>query len=90
MIQHAGEPTAKTESTTEKSIEEYQLEAYNGRRRGSLSIALKTKVQKAEVPSTEGTQGFNGTPPRSAMAWQTCLLTGSFNQTGSSFLTGKH
>jgi curli biogenesis system outer membrane secretion channel CsgG len=30
MIQHAGEPTAKTESTTEKSIEEYQLEPYNG------------------------------------------------------------
>ena len=30
MIQHAGEPTAKTESTTDKSIEEYQLEPYNG------------------------------------------------------------
>jgi curli biogenesis system outer membrane secretion channel CsgG len=30
MIQHAGEPTAKTESTTEKNIQEYQLEAYKG------------------------------------------------------------
>src|SRR6266404_9036620 len=30
MIQHAGEPTAKTQSTTEKSLGEYQLEAYNG------------------------------------------------------------
>jgi curli biogenesis system outer membrane secretion channel CsgG len=30
MIEHAGEPTAKTVSTTDKSIEEYQLEAYNG------------------------------------------------------------
>lgn len=30
MIQHAGEPTAKTESTTETSIEEYQLERYDG------------------------------------------------------------
>jgi curli biogenesis system outer membrane secretion channel CsgG len=30
MIQHPGEPTAKTESTTEKSIEQYQLEPYDG------------------------------------------------------------
>lgn len=30
MIEHAGEPTAKVESTTEKSIEEYQLEPYDG------------------------------------------------------------
>jgi curli biogenesis system outer membrane secretion channel CsgG len=30
MIQHAGEPTAKTESTTDKSIEQYQLEPYDG------------------------------------------------------------
>jgi curli biogenesis system outer membrane secretion channel CsgG len=30
MIQHAGEPTAKTESTTDKSIEQYQIEPYDG------------------------------------------------------------
>jgi curli biogenesis system outer membrane secretion channel CsgG len=30
MIQHAGEPTAKAESTTDKSTEQYQLEPYDG------------------------------------------------------------
>lgn len=30
MIEHAGEPTAEVESTTEPGIEEYQLEPYDG------------------------------------------------------------
>ena len=48
MIQHAGEPTAKTESTTDKSIEEYQLEPYNGPKARVAVYQFADQTPKAE------------------------------------------
>lgn len=57
MIQHTGEPTAKTESTTEKSIEAYQLELITVRRPEWLSISSRIKPPKVKRLYTEGTLG---------------------------------
>ena len=58
MIQNAGEPTAKTVSTTEKSIEEHQLEAYNGPKARVAVYRFEDRTAKGGGSIRGGYPGF--------------------------------
>lgn len=64
MIQHAGEPTAKTESTTEKSIQEYQLEAYNGPKARVAVYQFTDQTAKGRGTVYGGYPGFQWYTPQ--------------------------
>ena len=86
MIEHAGEPTAKTESTTEKSIEAYQLEAYNGPKARVAVYQFTDQTAKGRGTVYGGYPfPFLGTTLRLATAWRICLTMRSLNRTVSSF-----
>jgi curli biogenesis system outer membrane secretion channel CsgG len=64
MIQHAGEPTAKTESTTEKSIDEYQLEPYNGPKARMAVSRFEDHTAKGSGTVYGGYPGFQWYTPQ--------------------------
>src|SRR5713226_493249 len=64
MIQHAGQPTAKTESTTEKSIEAYQLEPYNGPKARVAVYQFTDQTAKGRGTVYGGYPGFQWYTPQ--------------------------
>jgi curli biogenesis system outer membrane secretion channel CsgG len=64
MIQNAGEPTAKTESASDKSIAEYQLEAYDGPKARVAVYRFEDQTAKGGGTVYGGYPGFQWYTPQ--------------------------
>lgn len=53
MLQNPGQPTAETVSTTKKTIEEVQLEPYNGPKARVAVYRFTDQTAKGEASSTD-------------------------------------
>jgi curli biogenesis system outer membrane secretion channel CsgG len=64
MIQNPGQPTAATVSTTEKSIDQYQLEPYNGPKARVAVYRFEDQTGKGRGVSYGGYPGFQWYTPQ--------------------------
>ena len=72
MIQNAGGPSVKTASTTEQSIDQGQLESYNGPKARVAVYRFGDRTGKGKGYSFRDHPVLAGIAHRSAMGWPKC------------------